>query len=118
VARRRSPLLDAVVATAIEPAPVAGRDARARLAAIRADTHLDPTEPHDEVVAGLRGWRDQQARVAGVAAAAVASDRVLAELAAKRPTDLDELASLTGWGVLRCRRFGPELLTLVAGRAS
>ena len=118
VSRRPSPLLDVIVATATEPPPAAERDARAHLAAIRADTHLVPTAPDDQVVAELRGWRDRQARVAGVAAAAVASDRLLAELAASRPRDLDELASLTGWGVLRCRRFGPEVLTLVAAQAS
>jgi DNA helicase-2/ATP-dependent DNA helicase PcrA len=117
MARRRSALLDAVIATAIEPAPVAEGDARERLAAIRADTRLVQVSA-DDVVAELRGWRDRQARAAGVAAAAVASDRLLAELAASRPTDLDELASLTGWGVLRCRRFGPEVLTLVAAQAS
>jgi ATP-dependent DNA helicase RecQ len=118
VTRRRSPLLDTIAAATTEPAPVAERDARAHLAAIRTETGLVPAEPDDTVVAELRGWRDRQARVAGVAAAAVASDRLLAELAARRPADLDELASLTGWGVLRCRRFGPEVLTLVAAQAS
>jgi DNA helicase-2/ATP-dependent DNA helicase PcrA len=118
VARRRSPLLDAVAAISREPEPVDHGDARERLAAIRADTRLVPESADDDVIADLRGWRDRQARAAGVAAAAVASDRLLAELATSRPTDLDELASLTGWGVLRCRRFGPEVLTLVAARAS
>jgi ATP-dependent DNA helicase RecQ len=67
----------------------------------------------------LRRWRAEIARRDGVPAFVVFHDRALAELAARRPTDLGQLASVPGIGPGKLARYGSDLLELLAaGQAS
>ena len=67
----------------------------------------------------LRRWRAVIARRDGVAAFLVFHDRTLTELAARRPTDLHQLAAIPGVGPGKLARYGSDLLELLAaGQAS
>jgi ATP-dependent DNA helicase RecQ len=62
----------------------------------------------------LRRWRGEVARRDGVPAYVVFHDRALAELAARRPADLDSMATVPGIGPNKLARYGGELLELLA----
>jgi DNA helicase-2/ATP-dependent DNA helicase PcrA len=118
VTRRRSPLLDPVVAA---------QPAATDLQADR-DTVGPPVEDWADQIAehrarleqarhvglpgleALRAWRDTAARAARVDPAAVLPDHVLARVASARPQDLDELGALPGVGPILARRFGTAML--------
>ncbi|MGE5690902.1 MAG: RecQ family ATP-dependent DNA helicase [Pseudomonadota bacterium] len=68
----------------------------------------------DPLFERLRSWRSQRARVDAVPAYVVFSDKTLREVAATRPADARELASVNGVGPAKIERYGPELLQLVA----
>ncbi|HEX4980421.1 MAG TPA: ATP-dependent DNA helicase UvrD2 [Ilumatobacteraceae bacterium] len=62
-------------------------------------------ELHDE----LGAWRDQAARAAGILPDAICSSAMLKTIADQRPTSVDELAQLTGMGVLTASRLYPGI---------
>ena len=62
----------------------------------------------------LRRWRTGIARRDGVPPYVVFHDRALAELASRRPTDLDQLATVPGVGPGKLARYGGDLLELLA----
>jgi ATP-dependent DNA helicase RecQ len=62
----------------------------------------------------LREWRSEVARRQGVPAYVVFHDRTLNELAARRPSDLDELEALPGIGRTKLDRYGQALLEILA----
>ncbi|MDQ6880033.1 MAG: ATP-dependent DNA helicase [Candidatus Dormibacteraeota bacterium] len=62
----------------------------------------------------LREWRSEIARRQGVPAYVILHDRTLTELAARRPADLRELATLPGIGPAKLDRYGQALLELLA----
>jgi DNA helicase-2/ATP-dependent DNA helicase PcrA len=119
VDRRRSPLLDPLIATyrpeATRPLAATGpisppvedfadqvADQRAALATLqRAGT------PGLEE---LHRWRDVTARAARVEPDAVLPDHVLARIARVRPADLDALGDIRGVGAILAQRFGPAML--------
>ena len=74
------------------------------------DVELDET-----LVAALRNWRREQARLQGVPPYVVFHDRTLLELAARRPTSLDELAGVGGIGAAKLERYGEALLAVLGG---
>ena len=61
----------------------------------------------------LKVWRLEQAREQSVPAYVILHDRTLAEIAALRPRDMDELATISGIGAKKLERYGAALLTLV-----
>ena len=63
----------------------------------------------------LRRWRAEIARREGVPAFVVFHDRALAELTARRPADLRQLAAVPGIGPAKLARYGPDLLRVLAG---
>ena len=68
-------------------------------------------------VQALREWRLKRARADEVPAYVVFNDRTLAELAARTPRTLAELAAVPGIGPTKLERYGPELLAQLAGPA-
>jgi DNA helicase-2/ATP-dependent DNA helicase PcrA len=69
-------------------------------------------------VLALKEWRLARARADEVPAFVVFSDRTLAELAARTPRTLAELAAVPGIGPAKLERYGPELLAELAGLAA
>jgi ATP-dependent DNA helicase UvrD/PcrA len=68
-------------------------------------------------VLALKEWRLARARAEEVPAYVVFNDRTLAELVARAPTTLAELAAVPGIGPAKLERFGAELLAAVARAA-
>jgi DNA helicase-2/ATP-dependent DNA helicase PcrA len=68
-------------------------------------------------VLALKEWRLARARAEEVPAYVVFNDRTLAELVARSPTTLAELAAVPGIGPAKLERFGTELLAAVARAA-
>jgi DNA helicase-2/ATP-dependent DNA helicase PcrA len=118
VERRRSPLLDPLVAAerAAPPAfqapgPVLppGEGWAAQVAEQRAN--LDAIRrAATPGLAALHAWRDAAARAARVEPDAVLPDHVLARVATAQPRDVRELESIRGVGTILARRFGHAML--------
>ncbi|MEL6345274.1 MAG: RecQ family ATP-dependent DNA helicase [Myxococcota bacterium] len=66
------------------------------------------------LLAALRMTRTQVARATGVAAAAALPDRILEEIAARRPTDRAALAAIDGMSEERLSLYGDLLLDVVS----
>ncbi len=120
--RRRSPLLDPIVArmTAIDrgdtvPHSAAGDAAPDLADQIRAQrAQLDTLgRAASPGLDALHAWRDMVARAARVDPATVLADHVLTAIATARPQDLDELARVHGVGAILASRFGPAILDAI-----
>jgi DNA helicase II / ATP-dependent DNA helicase PcrA len=70
--------------------------------------------PQTPAVAALKEWRLARARAEEVPAYVVFNDRTLAELVAREPRTLAELAAVPGIGPAKLERFGPDLLARLA----
>jgi DNA helicase II / ATP-dependent DNA helicase PcrA len=77
-----------------------------------------PVLEQTPTVQALREWRLARARADEVPAFVVFSDRTLAELAARTPRTLAELAAVPGIGPAKLDRYGPELLARLADVAA
>jgi ATP-dependent DNA helicase UvrD/PcrA len=77
-----------------------------------------PTLEQTPTVQGLKEWRLAKARADEVPAYVVFNDRTLAELAARTPRTLAELAAVPGIGPAKLERYGPELLARLAELAA
>jgi ATP-dependent DNA helicase RecQ len=69
-------------------------------------------------VQALREWRLARARADEVPAYVVFNDRTLAELVARTPRTLAELAAVPGIGPAKLERYGAELLERLADVAA
>jgi DNA helicase-2/ATP-dependent DNA helicase PcrA len=69
-------------------------------------------------VAALRAWRLERARAEDVPAYVVFNDRTLAELLARTPRTLAELAAVPGIGPAKLERYGEDLLRQLARAAA
>ena len=122
VERRRSPLLDPLLAqnSARPPLPEPG----AVIAPPVPDWTEQVAEQRDRLLAAsvgeapglesLKAWRDTAARAARIDPDAVLPDRVLARIVAKHPANFDELGAVRGVGVILARRFGDAILRALA----
>ena len=110
VEREPSPWLELIEppADAIEPADTVDGLATARLRLASSEA----VEPAPLRVA-LEDWRARVARQARIDPAAVVSDGVLDELAARRPVDVDDLAGVHGLAPGHARRWGEDLVAIV-----
>jgi ATP-dependent DNA helicase RecQ len=88
---------------AAAPAPAA----RAPMAELAGD---------DPLFAALRAWRKAEAQAQSVPAYVIFHDRTLAEIAARRPATLADLAEIPGVGGTKQARYGAAVLAMVAGR--
>ena len=77
-----------------------------------------PVLEQTPTVQALREWRLARARADEVPAFVVFNDRTLAELAARTPRTLAELAAVPGIGPAKLDRYGAELLARLAELAA
>ena len=74
-----------------------------------------PVLEQTPAVQALKEWRLARARAEEVPAYVVFNDRTLAELVARTPRTIAELAAIPGIGPAKLERYGPELLEQLAG---
>ena len=75
----------------------------------------DDAEVDEELWQRLRAWRLEQARSQGVPPYFILHKATLRRIAARRPADLDELASIKGIGPSKLEKYGQEVLSVVKG---
>jgi ATP-dependent DNA helicase RecQ len=75
----------------------------------------DDAEVDEELWQRLRAWRLEQARSQEVPPYIIFHDATLRRIAALRPANLDELASIKGIGPIKLEKYGPEVLNIVNG---
>jgi DNA helicase-2/ATP-dependent DNA helicase PcrA len=90
----------------------------ARAAAPPLPKRQRPALEQTPAVQALREWRLSRARADEVPAYVVFNDRTLAELAARTPRTLAELAAIPGIGPAKLERYGTELLAQLAELAA
>ena len=73
-----------------------------------------PTLEQTPAVTALKEWRLARARADDVPAYVVFNDRTLAELVARAPRTLGELAAVPGIGPAKLERYGEDLLATLA----
>jgi DNA helicase-2/ATP-dependent DNA helicase PcrA len=73
-----------------------------------------PAEPDDPTYVALKEWRLKRSRRDEVPAYVVFHNATLAEIAARQPSTIGELASVPGVGPAKLERYGPELLEALA----
>ena len=88
---------------------------RRRPPATRAGTAVDLPPADADLLAQLKAWRLAEARTQGVPAYVILHDSTLAEIARRRPRDLDSLSAVSGIGATKLARYGMSLLEVVAG---
>jgi DNA helicase-2/ATP-dependent DNA helicase PcrA len=119
VDRRLSPLLQEVADQQIQdqarPTGPA-EDWRQRPAEQRA-LIASTTSPRPAALEALRRWRDTAARAARIDPATLVGDRLLEEVAARRPADHTGLLAIEGMGPILVSRFGDAMLAALAERA-
>jgi ATP-dependent DNA helicase RecQ len=95
---------------------VALREAVAAPRASHRSRAVDPgmSDADPALLARLKSWRLEQARVQAVPAFVILHDRTLVEIARRRPRRLPELAAVDGIGAAKLERYGAALLQVVA----
>lgn len=68
----------------------------------------------EKVFEALRAWRLERARKDGLSPYIVAYDRSLRQVARERPSSLEELQGIQGFGPAKAIKYGPELLEVLA----
>src|SRR5450830_171593 len=98
-------------------APQAARPARAartrRGSAPAAVVGLDVSAA--AIFERLRAWRAATAKEQGVPAYVVFHDATLREIATRVPATIDELGTVTGVGITKRDKYGPDILVALAG---
>jgi len=124
VERRRSPLIEPLV-TRAQQALARGAEDDTRVheppvddwaAALAQQRELLHADRHAPALAleSLRAWRATAARAARIEPEAVLRDDVLARVANDAPSDLSALGAIRGVGPVLARRFGAEILRVLA----
>jgi DNA helicase II / ATP-dependent DNA helicase PcrA len=70
-------------------------------------------EPDDPVFVELKKWRLERSRADEVPAYVVFHNATLAEIAARKPSSLRDLATVPGVGPAKLERYGDEILSVV-----
>jgi len=65
----------------------------------------------------LRDWRAERAKAAGVPPYVICNNRQLVEVVKVRPDTLAALGAIEGFGAAKVKKYGAELLALIAGAA-
>jgi ATP-dependent DNA helicase RecQ len=73
----------------------------------------DDTQVDEELWQRLRAWRREQAQAQEVPPYVIFHDTTLRRIAALRPANLDELASIKGIGPSKLEKYGREVLSIV-----
>ena len=95
------------VTWAQRPSPFLAELGVAKSAPVRAAAEPEPDDP---VYAALKRWRLERAKADGVPAYVVFHNSTLAEVAARRPQTLNDLASVPGIGPTKLERYGEEVM--------
>ncbi len=95
------------VTWAQRPSPFLAELGVAKSAPLRAAAEPEPGDP---VYAALKRWRLERAKADGVPAYVVFHNSTLAEVAARRPKTLNDLASVPGIGPTKLERYGEEVM--------
>jgi ATP-dependent DNA helicase RecQ len=66
-----------------------------------------------QLLASLKAKRAEIARLGKVPAYIVFSDRTLADMTLRRPSSLDELATVRGVGEMKLARYGETFLAVI-----
>ncbi|MBL8375782.1 DNA helicase RecQ [Accumulibacter sp.] len=90
-----------------------GKEARGKVPSRSASSAPTDNSP---LLARLRSWRSEKARAQGVPAYVILHDRTLHEIASLLPDSPPALLGVPGIGLAKARRYGDELLALVAKR--
>lgn len=61
----------------------------------------------------LRTWRNERARQDGISAYIIATNRMLAEIALRRPATLESLKEIPGFGPSKLQNYGKDILALL-----
>ncbi len=72
-------------------------------------------EPDDPIYAALKKWRLERSRADDVPAYVVFKNSTLADIAARRPASLRELATVPGVGPAKLERYGDAVLSVLQG---
>ncbi len=72
-----------------------------------------PSDVDEELLALLKSWRSEQARMLKVPPYVVFTDATLVAIAEQRPVDPAALVSISGIGAAKLDRFGSDVLALV-----
>lgn len=74
-----------------------------------------PAEPQQlsKLYRALRQWRYQQAQKEGLQAYHIFYNTTLDELVEKKPKNNQELLGITGLGLVKCQKYGSELLKII-----
>jgi ATP-dependent DNA helicase RecQ len=89
------------------------RKSRATAGSPAAASATTTTGAESESYARLKAWRLEEARRQALPAYVILHDATLAEIARRRPRDLDALAEVPGIGARKLERYGPALLELM-----
>ena len=68
----------------------------------------------EKVFEALRAWRLERARRDGLSPYIVAYDRSLRQVARERPSTIEALQAIPGFGASKASKYGPELLEVLA----
>lgn len=111
--REPSPWL-ALIAASVQHPQEMSRDLTAQyLAQARSNLDVGPQDDISSRHQRLTTWIDQTARARRVEPSALLPKHLIAEVAERFPTNLPELAEVTGLGQARLSRVGPEILKVI-----
>lgn len=82
----------------------------------RAETPPVASPQEEALFQTLREWRAEEARKLGMPPYIVATDKVLRAVAAKRPTTVEGLREIPGFGPAKTAKYGAGLMEIVATR--
>jgi len=103
--RRIGDALEARAAAHAVPAEAGNADAGAEA----------PLSAQEEALfQSLRAWRAEEARKLGMPPYIVATDKVLRAVAQKRPTTVEDLREIPGFGPAKTAKYGPGVVEVVA----
>jgi len=91
------------------------RSQRALSSSLAPEPEVDDSDP---IYNQLRAWRTERAKIDGVPAYMVFSDRTLKELIAAQPDSREALMRVKGVGPAKIEKFGPDVLRLLRSEAS
>ncbi|NJN96592.1 MAG: RecQ family ATP-dependent DNA helicase [Anaerolineales bacterium] len=71
-------------------------------------------EPDAALLEALREWRTRQAKSLGMPPYIVFANKILEEIAARRPSTLAELGQISGVGPAKLEQYGPAVIALLS----
>jgi ATP-dependent DNA helicase RecQ len=108
------------ISAPVEPSALSGRDAivptrrtaspASGITGSSADASASKIEADSELAEYIREWRRHAAHEQGVPAFVIMHDTTLEELCRKQPKSVEELMSVSGFGVKKCQTYGLKII--------